>query len=202
MTQNPPEIRSLARATVKGVWAVTIFWNLLAVPTFFLYLRRADGFDAMAAFLLLFPLAGAGLLANAIRSTANLRQWGDAFLSLEPRQPHPGVRVALDVRFERPALAGDYRVALQCELVDLRGDGTEVKSVWREEQLTTLSGGRIAATFVPPATLPPSEPHSPAFHRWRAQLALPQGGHREFDVILQPASPVASARATPATMAG
>ena len=202
MTENPQEIRSLARATVTGVWAVTIFWNLLAIPTFFVYLRRAGGFDAMAAFLLLFPLAGAWLLARAIRLTANVRQWGDAFLSLEPRQPRPGERVELDVRFERPPPAGQYRLALRCELVDLRGDGTEVKSVWREEQTTTLSAGKVAAAFIPPATLPPTGAYAPTYHRWRVELEMPQAGHREFEVILQPVAPMAAAPAMPATMAG
>jgi hypothetical protein len=129
-----------SRGTLWTSWIFATIWNLISFPSAFLALRSAhqDG-NRVAYIALLFPLAGSGLLAWAVRNTLRYWKYGASVLELSTL---PGVvGHSLSGRVRASCLlqpAEGFELVLSCiRRVTTRSgkDSSTTETIlWQEEQ--------------------------------------------------------------------
>ena len=199
-----PEIRSSGGA--KIAWIMAVLWNAIAAPIGVMgMLEFLDG-NKPAAFALLFPLVGAGLLAWAIRETLAWRRFGAALLVMDPYPGAIGGQVGgtVDVRLPYDAQL-TFRTSLTCVYSRISGSG---KNRRRSERVVWQTDGaahtaprpghtRLEILFDVDEGLPPSDPkEESAYHLWRLCVEADLPGvdfERVFEIPVFPTG--ASSRA-------
>lgn len=199
-----PEIRS--SGGVKVAWAMAVLWNVIAVPLGIVgALEFLDG-NKPAAFALLFPLVGAGLLIRAVRQALAWRRFGPAPLVMDP---HPGaiggqVGGTVDVRLPYDSQL-TFRTSLTCVYSYMSGSGKNRRRservVWQTDGVAhtvpQLGHTRLEILFDVDDGLPASDPKDEsAYHLWRLHLEAELPGvdfERAFEIPVFPTG--ASSRA-------
>jgi hypothetical protein len=185
---NERDIRSDARLSARARWLFATFWGLIAFPVAFVMVPELYGRSWMWLAVMIFPIVGLLLIWAAITQTIRLTRNGEITLRLNPAQPRLGESLTAQATFAQiPATAGEHVFTLLCEKVDTRGEDTRYRTVWKQERPVHRGGTYAAATFLPPPHLPPSEPSTSVYHRWRVLLGFPDGkDERAFDVTIAP----------------
>lgn len=183
-------IRSDKRAEVYVIWGMSLFWNVLSTPLVFLHgptLLHNPKPGVIIA--MLFPLAGAGLLVWAIRSTREWRRHGDLRVRLDPFPGAIGGHVGGHVSLRTPYDAQHrYKVVLACinHCYSRSGSDSEwnERLLWQAEGLAqtawTSEGTRLSFRFDVPAGLPPSseKKEGESYHGWRLAFGSEAGTPR------------------------
>jgi hypothetical protein len=175
-------------AVAVVAWIFAVFWNAISLPLLWQVPRALERGEAAAAWGLLFPLVGAGLLVWAVRATLRRRRFGRCVLELGTR---PGVvggpfRGTLHVPSEvRPP--DGFQVTLTCVHRVTSGHGknrsTSESVRWQEEATvppTQVMAAAVGSAFPVEFTVPGDVPESSAVssddeYVWRlaARAALP-----------------------------
>lgn len=194
-----PAVRSSAGTGLKVAWGFTVFWNLVAVPA-----GVASAFEFLegnrpAAFGLLFPLVGAGLLAWAVRQTLAWRRFGHTSLVMDPYPGAIGGQVGgtIDVRLPYdPQLK--FRTSLSCLYSHMSGSS---KNRRRSERVVWQTNGvafavprfehtRLEILFDVDSGLPESDPKDESsYHLWRLHIEADLPGvdfDRSFELPVFP----------------
>jgi hypothetical protein len=172
-------IRSGAKATLWFAWSFALVWNAISAPVLFAFPGEMARGNQLMWFALLFPLAGLGLLAWAVRQTLAWRRFGVTLLELDPFPGAIGADVggSLELRLpcnpRRPS-----RATLTCVHVYTRrtGDGNETvrDAKWQDEQPAVVEPGvrgtRLRFLFHPPADLPDSGAADNGRCEWTVQV--------------------------------
>ncbi|QJR09713.1 hypothetical protein DSM104443_00763 [Usitatibacter rugosus] len=107
-TGNPERIAGAQQSGAKAFWVFAILWNLLTWPIAAIVLYQAmERGEWLSLIVLLFPLVGVLLLALVIRHSLGMLRRGKSSLSLEPRDPHMGGKMAGAVTFAKPGALGE-----------------------------------------------------------------------------------------------
>lgn len=192
-----PAIRSGGGA--KIAWVMTVLWNAIAVPIGILGTLEFLGGNRPAAFALLFPLVGAGLLTWALRETLAWRRFGAAPLVMDPYPGAIGGQVGgtVDVRLPYDSQL-TFRTSLTCVYSYMSGSG---KNRRRSERVAWQTGGaahtvprlghtRLEILFDVDDGLPPSDPQEgSAYHLWRLHVEADLPGvdfQRVFEIPVFP----------------
>ena len=195
------------RNSMIGAWLLTVFWNLISIPSAFVAVRAAVQEEKPAAFLaLLFPLVGAGLLVRAIRLTIRYRKHGLSRLELATVPGVVGRSLIGMVRAPAKVPAADgFVVKLSCVRRTTTGAGkqrsTAESVLWQEQQRVQGQSFRAAAgmeTHIPVAfrLSPDAVPTDASDSRnvtWRLQVSAELPGadyesHFDVPVFRTPAS--------------
>lgn len=199
-----PEIRSGGGATLA--WIMAAPWNVIAAPIGIMStLEFLDG-NKPAAFGLLFPLVGAGLLTWAIRETLAWRRFGAAPLVMDPYPGAIGGQAGgtVDVRLPYDAQL-TFRTSLTCVYSYVSGSGKNRRRservVWQTDgaahTVPGLGHTRLEILFDVDEGLPPSDPkEESAYHLWRLHVEADLPGvdfERVFEIPVFPTG--ASSRA-------
>lgn len=200
-----PEIGSRAGTGLKVTWLFAVVWNGFAVPVGILSaLEFLDG-NRPAALGLLFPLAGAGLLAWAIRQTLAWRRFGNTAITMDPYPGAIGGQVGgtVDVRVPYdPQLR--FRTSLTCLYSHMTGSGKNRRRservVWQTEGVAfavpRLEHTRLEILFEVDSGLPESDLRDESsYHLWRLHIEADLPGvdfDRAFEIPVFPTG--ASAR--------
>lgn len=151
-------INDSSRGTLWTSWAFAAFWNLVSVPVGYLGLQEAIHKGNHAAFVaLLFPVAGAGILVWAIRSTLRYTKYGVSRLELDTL---PGTigrtlggAVRVSGRFESDL---SFDAVLTCISRVTTGGGknssTSEKILWQDE--APVRGAEIRDVTGPATRIP------------------------------------------------
>ena len=174
------------RGTVVAAWVFAVFWNLVSLPSAYLGVRVAIEEGKHSALLgLLFPIAGAGLLIWAIRSTIRYRKYGASQLQLSTIPGIVGRTLVGNVSVPGKLLPAEgYLATLSCLRKVTTGGGksrsTSEDILWQEERRVQGTPSRTASgmvTNVPVAfRLPPDASASDSDNPrdsvvWRLQLS-------------------------------
>lgn len=185
-----PEIGSGARAVLAFAWSFTALWNAVAVPAGVICLREFLGGDERAAFGLVFPVIGVGLLAWALKETAAWLRFGRTMLVMDPYPGAIGGQVGGTLDLGIPYDAGHrFRVSLSCLHSRITGSGKNRRRsesvVWHSEgyahAVPRPEGTRLEMLFDVDGELPSSEPRDrEAYHLWRLHVEADLPG-ADFD---------------------
>ena len=180
-----PAIASGARGVMYVAWGFAVFWNLVAIPVGFLSAEAFLGGNRPAIAGLLFPLAGIGLLAWAIRETVAWRRFGPTALVMDPWPGVIGGQVGgvLVLRVPYDATLR-CKVTLSCLYSYESGSGKNRKRrervVWQREGYAHTrahaEGTELEILFDVEGGLPESDVQQGGeYHLWRLRVeaALP-----------------------------
>jgi hypothetical protein len=182
-------LKSSTRGTMIGAWVFTLFWNLVSAPVAFVIPREImDKGNKLALLGLFFPVAGAGMLLWAVRSTLLWQKYGTSFFELSRVPGVIGGRLegVLHAPFQ-PGVAQELRLTLTCVNEIRSGSGrnrsTQEKILWREESVIPGAsagfgpqGARIPVSFTVPFDCPESDSsdtRSPIRWLLRAEASVP-----------------------------
>ncbi|MEC5399082.1 DUF3592 domain-containing protein [Uliginosibacterium sp. H1] len=183
-------IRSDKRMEVYVAWGMAIFWNLLCAPIVYLHDHRMlDNPPPGLVIAMLFPIAGVGVLAWAIRATLEWRRHGDLRLQLDPFPGsiggHVGGSLTLRTRHDPQHR---YKVVLSCieHWRDRTGNDTDWQErlLWQTDGLAQTAwaaeGTRLSFRFDVPGDLPASSDpdEDGSHHGWRVELDSTEGTPR------------------------
>jgi len=137
------------RANVKGLWFFAVLWNVVSAPVL-VYIPPELARQPLAALGFVFPIAGAGLIAWALVTTARSRRFGATWLDATrgPARPGSPWHAAVMARLPQPASGDGYTVSLKLTCLQRtisrsRDDSSERERIlWREE--TEIDSSRIA----------------------------------------------------------
>lgn len=139
------------------LWCFAIFWNAFSIPVaIFLVLPEIAKGRYGAAFVLLFPLVGLGLLYGAIHTTLRFLKFGRSTLELETLPGAIGGWLAGSIETSVPVTPGAaIRLTLRCVNRITTGSGknrrTTERQLWQDEQLLT---GRLPSTKAGGSSIP------------------------------------------------
>ena len=190
-------IRSNSKSAMHVVWGIAVFWNLVSAPLpFVVYREITEKSNLPAAFGLLFPLVGAGLLLWAIRRTLEWRRFGPAPVILDPFPGSVGGHVGgtIDVR-----LPYDPNARFTLTLVSLQSyvSGTgknrsrRERAKWQDtvvaKATTGTKGTRLSFRFDVPEDLPESDADTSedTYYIWRLNLSAKLPGtdiDRDYEI--------------------
>lgn len=179
---NSPEIRSRAGAGLVFIWIFTLIWcGMTAVATVAAFQEIVGKGNQAAWLVLLFDLAGVGLLAWAIHATISARKFGELVLRLDP---HPGSiggdvggMIDLPVTHD-PALT--VAMTLSCTRIYTRRSGknseTARDAVWSDSrqfftEVAADGSSRLHFCFPVPSGLPVSGVPSSDYHEWKLDIS-------------------------------
>jgi hypothetical protein len=156
------------RARVVVLWLATLVWNGMSAPLVWSLPRQLEREPLLLVVAVVFPLAGLGILASALRATLRHRRFGTPTLHMDT---FPGViggqlRGTIHVR---GSLVGSERVGLRLTCVNrvTSGSGKSRSTFehvrWQEEHTVSRSalaaapiGSAIPVEFTLPSGLKPS----------------------------------------------
>ncbi|OOZ38426.1 hypothetical protein BOW53_15640, partial [Solemya pervernicosa gill symbiont] len=119
---NP--IRSSAVSQLKGIWLFTILWNAISMPAPFLAFDEFMAGDYAVAFVLLFPIVGAGFLYFAIKKSLEWHRFGPTPLTLSPMPGSLGGKVAGHIDINLPySESRGIEITLKCIHTYTSGSG-------------------------------------------------------------------------------
>ncbi len=190
------QILSGSKTAMYGAWAFAGIWNLVSAPLpFILYGEITQKENYVALIGLLFPLIGIGLLAWAIRQTAEWRRFGPAPVTLDPFPGSIGGHVGGTIDINLPF---DSNNRFQLTLSNLHsyysGSGKnrsrKERAKWQDKLVAHAepggAGTRIAFRFDVPENLHPSDiEEDDSYHLWRLNLkAVIEGPDidRDYDI--------------------
>ncbi len=197
--QRGVEVVSNATAGVIGLWLFATFWNAIGVPASVLALGQElpkGNYPVLA--ILIFPLAGLGLVVFAILKTLEWRRFGKVALVMDPYPGAIGGEMAGSIDIPVPHLPGHrYQATLACVRSYYSGSGKNrsrrEEVLWQEEGVpqggSSAAGTRLFVRFKIPAGLPASEEPAGSYHFWRLHLEGDMPGvdlSRSFEVPMQP----------------
>lgn len=144
----PARIAGNTRANVKGLWFFAVLWNVVSAPVL-VYIPPELARQPVAALGFVFPIAGAGLIAWALVTTARARRFGATWLDTThgPARPGSTWHAAVVARLPQPD-GGGYTVSvkltcLQRTISRSSDDSSERERIlWREE--TEIDSSRFA----------------------------------------------------------
>jgi hypothetical protein len=178
-------ILSDARLGVYLFWFITIVWNTLSVPAsiFIPDVWRQEG--ALALLILLFPLAGMGLLYWTVKKTLEWRRFGYTPLTLDPFPGAIGGDVGGEIELNLPYVSGLVcEVSLSSIYSYVSGSGKhrsrseEVK--WQDSGYAQVETAgrrmRLRFRFSVPEDLYPSEEETGNYYLWRLNIKTEQLG--------------------------
>ncbi|MEX1033809.1 MAG: hypothetical protein WDZ30_10660 [Cellvibrionaceae bacterium] len=194
-----PVIKSEAKAVLWFAWIFALFWNAIAIPIAVAALPDILGGDAKALIVLLFPLAGMGLLAWAVTVTQAWRRFGHTPLTLDPFPGAVGGQVGGTLELPLPYDPNTlFSATLTCLYSYMTGSGknrrrTE-RAVWQREGFahTRAYGGktRLEILFDVDDNLPASDVKKRSrYHLWRLQVEAKLPGadfDRSFEIPVFP----------------
>ena len=188
------QIRSNAKAGVWIIWTFTVLWILTGSPTLVIFPAEWAKGNHLILLALLYPVAGLGLIAYAMKRTLEWRRFGDALLSLDPFPGSIGGDVGGSIRLHqllpRDAIAN---VQLSCVKVTTRNSGdeshTDREIKWQDEQQvqieTSINSSVIRFRFMTPEDLPESAVDTLPCHEWILQITCALPGvdlERRFEI--------------------
>ena len=175
-----------SRGTVAAAWIFAVFWNLVSFPSAYLGARVAIQEGKHVALIgLLFPIAGAGLLIWAIRSTIRYHKYGSSQLQLSTIPGIIGRTLAGTISVPGKLLPAEgYLATLSCIRRETTGSGksrsTSEDILWQEERRVQGTPSRspsgmvtnVSVAFRLPSDVSPSDSHNPREPVvWRLQLS-------------------------------
>ena len=141
-------IQSNTQSNLRGAWIFAVLWNLISAPLL-VVVPQEIGKNPVAAFGLLFPLIGLGLLTWAVLTTLRWRRFGPSSFAMTPLPATPGGRCSGTIHTR--LASGEVRsirvtLTLTCLQRVITGSGKNRSSreniVWREEH--QVPEGQIA----------------------------------------------------------
>ena len=172
-----PEIASGARFGMYAAWIFAAFWNLVAIPVGFMSAGEFLEGNRLAVAGLLFPLAGVGLIAWALRETTAWRRFGRTPLRMDPWPGAVGGQVGGVLALRIPYDAAlRCKVTLSCLYSYVSGSGKNRKRrerlVWQREGYAhtrpLAEGTELDILFDVEEGLPESDVHQEReYHLWR-----------------------------------
>ncbi len=153
-------IVSSTKQTLRGAWLFAAVWNLISFPIAGTFLNANTFRHGLtpAAFVLLFPLAGLGLLAWALLITLRWMRFGESVLEMAVLPGVPGGVVEGVVRLNCPIRPdGPVQVRLNCmERVTTHtsdGNSTSENLLWQHEEPAEMvaAGDALPVAFALPA---------------------------------------------------
>jgi hypothetical protein len=179
-----------SRMTMWSSWVFAIMWNLVSIPAGYAGVRAAlyEGNKA-GMIALLFPLAGAGILVWALRTTARVKKYGTSRFELSTIPGVIGHTIAGAVRVAtvlQPA-EGFYTILSCVRRVTTRSgndSSTSESILWQEERYirgepsrdATGMTTRIPIAFRLPADARPcdsSDPNNRVLWRLKVSASVP-----------------------------
>jgi hypothetical protein len=195
-----PKIRSGARRDLIAIWAFAILWNGVSWPVLLVLPEELAKDNYPALFVLLFPLVGLFLLAQAVRKTWEYRRFGVVSFEMDPYPGAIGGHVGGYVQVPRleygtaVAQPSTLSVRLECVYSYVSRSGknhSRRESIkWAEEGAPRIEGSmrgvRLAFRFDVPENLPQADvEQSGAYHFWRLGVQAEIPGidlNRQFDI--------------------
>jgi hypothetical protein len=128
------------RANVKGLWFFAVLWNVVSAPVL-VYIPPELARQPVAALGFLFPIAGVGLIAWALVTTARSRRFGATWLDTTrgPARPGDTWHAAVMARLPQPDGGDGYTVSMKLtclqRTISRSSDDTSEREriLWREE---------------------------------------------------------------------
>lgn len=194
-----PEISSGAGTGLKVTWLFALIWNAFAVPVGVVSALEFLEGNRQAAFGLLFPLVGAGVLAWVIKQTLAWRRFGDTTIDMDPYPGAIGGQVGgtVDVRLPYdPQLT--FRTSLTCLYSHMTGSRKNRRRtervVWQTEgaafAVPRLEHTRLEILFDVDSGLPESDlQDESSYHLWRLHIEADLPGvdfDRSFEIPVFP----------------
>ena len=191
-----PTVLSGSKTAMIGTWAFAGFWNVISAPLpFLLYdeITRKENYAALIG--LLFPLIGIGLLAWAIRHTAEWRRFGPAPLTLDPFPGSIGGHVGGTIDLNLP-YDGNNRFQLTLSNIHSYYSGSgknrsrKERAKWQDKLVAHAEPGgkgtRLAFRFDVPEGLRASDIEvDDSYYLWRLNLNAEIDGpdiDRDYDI--------------------
>ncbi|NIS89200.1 MAG: hypothetical protein GTN98_03825, partial [Woeseiaceae bacterium] len=192
-----PTIRSSSKASMYGIWAFAVFWNLVSAPLpFILYDEAVNKQNYIALVGLLFTAVGIGMLVWAIRLTLEWKRFGPTPVTLDPFPGSIGGHVGGTIEL---ALPYDASNEFQLTLTNLKsyisGSGKnrsrKETAKWQDMIVahaeSTGSGTRLTFRFDVPEGLKEADAarEDDTYYIWRLDLAGELEGtdiNRSFDI--------------------
>jgi hypothetical protein len=194
---------------------MAIFWLLLSAPVTFVIPRQALKEQQYTMLLLLiFPLAGIGMLVSAVAGIVRARRFGGSVFALDTPTGLIGGYLSGTVIVAKPMTA-EALVLLKCQEEKTTGHGknrrTGIETLWQDEQTVSPQvserfgneGTLLPVQFAIPSGLPPVNTRGNERIRWvlRVEASMPGPDYlSEFDVpvYVQPGMEGAAELAPPA----
>jgi hypothetical protein len=145
-------IASSTRTAAYVAIVFAVIWNLISLPALLLIPGEVADGNLVAAVGLLFPLAGVGLAAWAIRSWLQLRRFKVATLTLARVPVALGGRLKGSIRVEAEVpVTTDFRLELVCSEQRATGSGknreTSEHLLWQHDWRVPRHQCQISSTF-------------------------------------------------------
>jgi hypothetical protein len=195
-----PTIRSGARRGLIAIWGFAILWNGVSWPMLLVLPEELAKDNYPALLVLLFPLVGLFLLAQALRKSWEYRRFGLVSFEMDPYPGAIGGHVGGHVQIPRleygtaVAQQSELSVRLECVYSYVSGSGknrSRRESIkWAEQGEprieSAMRGVRLAFRFDVPENLPQADvEQSGAYHLWRLGVKAEIPGvdlDRTFDI--------------------
>jgi len=197
------QIASSTRSVMVGAWLFALFWNLVSSPVVFVLPREIKKqHNAWLLLILVFPLAGVGLLVWAIRATLRWRKFGNSVFKMIHIPGVLGGQLAGAIHTPAQLRAPEgVRLRLACVSLVTTGAGnsrsTNETVLWEDEK--TLRPDALAAAagipvyFQIPAEGAESNSDNPALRIvWRLEASARVPGvdyFAQFEVPVFKAAP-------------
>lgn len=190
-------IRSSSKASMYGVWAFALFWNLISAPLpFILYDEVVNKENYIALVGLLFTAVGIGLLTWAIRRTLEWQRFGPTPVTLDPFPGSIGGHVGGTIELNEPFDASnEFQLTLTNLKSYISGSGKnrsrKEHAKWQDMIVahaeSSGSGTRLTFRFDVPEGLRESDAlrEDDTYYIWRMAIVAELDGadlDRSFDI--------------------
>jgi hypothetical protein len=200
----PRSVRSDAKKSMIGTWALAGFWNLLAWPGVLALPEELGQGNWAALVITLFPAVGILLLYWAVKLTREWLRYGVTELTLDPYPGAIGGHVGGIVTIRGADPRQPFEVSLECVYSHVARAGgkrrrrSEVK--WQTRGVAdagrVAGGAEVRFRFDVPPGLPASDaPEHDDHHVWYLRVRSPQSDvnlERQFEIGVFPTGELAS----------
>lgn len=199
---SSPELHATGKGGAIAMWCFALLWCAVTAPANLVIAKElAKGNYAVLA-ILLFDVAGIGLLVSAIRQTLVWKKFGDVVLTLDP---HPGsiggqvggvIALPPSPAWQQSLVRGcTFTVELVCTHVQMQNrnritignsntsnrNNIQQTAVWQDIRTVQgtaepAGGARVTFCFAVPENLPVSSLASADYHRWQLKVSAALDG--------------------------